>query len=187
MSETLANALGLVLAAFVAALTPALVVLAQRVGAYFASLAKLRLSEQQERELQRAVERGVAAAEEFARRELERRLVKGPEKLAYAKETARSLAPAALAKLDEAQLDDVVSATVAKLRPSMSSLNVSSLLPPQASPSLPTRLVTPSQVEALEADIIPRAPRVPTGIERAVPRDEADTTPAKPSALRGKT
>lgn len=212
MNDTLANALGVILAAFLAALTPTLILLAKRAGEYLASLASLKLSEQQKADIEWAVRTSVDAAQEAGNTALKGMVHKGAAKLELAKHTARSLAPKAIGTLDEEQLTEVIHAAVERKRSSTPSYSLMPMglsyaptnPPPAASSSssgnwepvsaidLPDGVPKPRpsmpEPTTLRGDIaLPAPSRVPSDVRAVPPRHEepdVPTRPATPSAKR---
>ncbi len=100
------------LVAAAAVTVPALVVQAAR---YFANLAKVKLTEAQQKQLEFAAQKGVA----FAAEKLRDAVGAGTVKASVALQQAKSLAPDAFAKLDETTQAAVIQATYATMRASL--------------------------------------------------------------------
>jgi hypothetical protein len=113
-----------------AALLVVLIPFARKIAQHLASLAKVKLTDEQLAQVDRAVTIGIGYAEEQALKKLRGLVEEGPvsgaEKLEVAKSAARSIAPAATSDVTEKQLEIAIEG---KLK---------SVLPPPLPPDRPT-------------------------------------------------
>lgn len=105
-----------VLTALVSVLTLSVPVVVAFISRYLNSLAGVKLTEAQQKQLEYAAKKGVAAAAETMRDAVG----EGARKQQLAVSVAKSLAPDAFKKLDQEQTHAVIQATYAQMRPSLS-------------------------------------------------------------------
>jgi hypothetical protein len=147
LRSALSSALDAAVVAFLAVLTPTLVIIARRAAEWFKSQA-----------IRVAVDAGVASAEELGHKHGD---LTGSGKLEHAKQVARSMAPKALAAVDEHQLEHLVQGGVARLRPSLSNpmLTSSSVPPAGTLLSIPVQVLSEHPTQAARG--LPLPPRMP--------------------------
>lgn len=149
MTQEVVNALAMLLGGAFAVMLAVALLYARRIAQYLASLAKVQLSEQQLQQVDRAVEIGISYAEELARKKLLGLVEQGPttsaQKLEVAKTASRSVAPAALADVADAQLEMSIEAHLSRVRPSLA---MHSLAPPAQS-VMSTEPYTPARTTPL--------------------------------------
>jgi hypothetical protein len=103
------------IAALVAVAAVTVPALAVQLARYLAGLAKVKLTEAQQKQLEFAAQKGVA----FAAEKLRGTVGAGNVKATVALQQARSLAPEAFSKLDESTQAAVIQATYATMRASL--------------------------------------------------------------------
>jgi hypothetical protein len=155
-SEALLTALLLIVTALAALLTTFAVTLGRKVVRHLSALSGVQVSVEQQLRVDSAIAAGVAYAEEQARKFARELIVEGPrtgeEKLEVAKTAARSIAPAALASVNEQQLGILTEAKLSSLRPSQAP-------PGSVPPSFVPKLPAPPVFTTLEARPTPVPPR----------------------------
>ncbi len=103
------------IAALVAVAAVSVPALAVQGARYLAGLAKVKLTEAQQKQLEFAAQKGVA----FAAEKLRDAVGAGSVKATVALQQAKSLAPEAFGKLDETTQAAIIQATYATMRPSL--------------------------------------------------------------------
>lgn len=120
---------------------------------YLADLAGVKISDAQHQEIDDAVMKGIAYAEEQAHKAVSK--TSSQEKLQIAETAARSIAPKALAETSSEQFQVRAEAALQSVRPLMTAPTSSSMPPPHHS-------LNPSSLRIGAPGVVPRASKVPT-------------------------
>jgi len=157
-SEALLTSVFLIVAALTVLITSFAVNIGRKVVKHLSALSGVQVSAEQQAKVDQAITAGVAYAEEQARKFARELITEGPrtgeEKLEVAKTAARSIAPAALASVNEQQLAILTEAKLQSLRPSQAPSGGS--VPPS---SFVPRMPAPPTFSTLDTRQTPMPPR----------------------------